>query len=226
MYYIAGVNQDGFEEGCDFGFDMVERIVLDYCLKELPPNHARDLVEEKRFTYYCKERRWQPEDMIGLSAGVVQFKFRIPLHWESCFATVVNRDQLLVALKRIYIKLYNQKRWQCGGQQEGHGLFDHIVTFEPDRLRSMLSTRKYGHWDCSKDRITALKVLNKFIDLLLARTDINKIVFFDDIFCSRLDAKAQIIFNNKGRVTGFKYLEIKDLQVYRWTPRLDVWHRS
>lgn len=226
MYYIAGVNQDGSEEGCDFGFDMVERIVLDYCLKELPRGQARDLVGEKRFTYYGKERRWQPEDMVGLSAGVVQFKYRIPLHWENCFATVVSRDQLLVALKRIRIKVDNQKRWQCGGQQEGYGFFDHIVTFEPDRLRSMLSTRKYGDWDCSKDRIIALLVLSKFIDFLQARTDVNKVILFDDIFCTRLDATAQIKFNNKGTVTGFKYLDPNDIQVYRWTPRLDVWHRS
>lgn len=226
LYYIAGINLDGFEEGCDFGFDMVERIVLDYCLKELPRNHARELVGEKRFTYYGKERKWQPRDMVGLPAGVVHFKYRIPLHWENCSATVVSRDQLLVALKRIRIKVDNQKHWQCGGHQEGHGLFDHIVTFEPDRLRSMLSIRKYGQWDSGKDRNMALLVLGKFIDFLLARTDVDQVIFFDDIFCTRLDATAQIKFNNKGITTGFKYLEPSDLQVYRWTPRLDVWHRS
>lgn len=226
MYYIAGINAEGHEEGCDFGFDMMERIILDYCLRELPRNIARDLVEEKRFIYYGSGRKWKDADLMGLTAGVLQIKFRIPLHWENCCATVVGREKLQAALQRLRIKVFNQPGWQCRRPREGHGLFDHIVTYEPDRLRSMLSTRKYGDWNHEQDRKKALVVLEKFICFLQEHKNLGQIIFFDDIFCARLDATAQLKFNNSGVVTGFKYLTTDDVQLYRWTPRIGLWHRS
>ena len=226
MYYIAGISVEGHEEGCDFGFDMVERIILDYCLKELPRHQARGLVAEKRFTYYGSGRKWRDTDLLGLTAGVLQIKYRIPLHWENCCATVVGRELLLAALQRIKIKLFNRPGWQCGRPREGHGFFDHIVTYEPDRLRSMLSARKYGIWEHSKDRKKALQILDRFIGFLQEQKNLIRIIFFDDIFCTRLDATAQLKLNNQGIVTGFKYLTPDDVQVYRWSPHIGVWRRS
>lgn len=223
MYYIASLDSNDIEEACDFGFDMVERIILDECfksLKKIPPG----LIKEKRFCVYDHNPSFNKYEI--MEAHVVQLcsEYGIGIDYENCVATVLNRPCLDNVLKKIYMKINNLAEWRCKNSPLVHGLFDSVVVYDPYIMRNLLSEKKYGIWDHSRDRDLALQVLNKLIGFL-KNNYFDALVLYNEIFCSRWDSVGQIHFDTSGRVCDYHYYGEGKAYSYLYAPGVNVWQR-
>lgn len=226
MYYIAGATEGGNEMGCDFGFDMFERIILDELFMELPTRVSSKLVVAKRFSYFGDDPGIPFEQMAGQKIWSLQTRFNLAITRDVCLATVVTRDGLLAALKRLLIKVVNLPLWGCGHSHDHPGLFNSLAVYNPALLRRMLAREKYGEWNHGEDRALALRVLYKFINFLYERDDLRYIIMYNELLCPHWEASGEICFNNKGELIGFKYFGRGNGQSYRYYPELEVWQRK
>ncbi len=226
MYYIAGVTEDGIEMGCDFGFDMIERIILDDIFLEIPFKLMGDLIAWKRFSYFGDKPEVNAADLVGQKAQRLQIEYGIDVLRENCQAVIVDRVTLLATLKRIRIKLWNLPGWQCGLNITPTELFKHIVLYHPQLLRSLLGEEKYGLWDHAEDRERALGVLNKFIDFLEGNASLQYIVLYNELTCPHWDASGEMQFDSSGRLAAFNYFGQGNGQSYKYYPELEVWQRT
>ncbi|AGL03362.1 hypothetical protein [Desulfoscipio gibsoniae] len=226
MYYIAGVNETGMEMGCDFGFDMIERIVLDDILMEIPSRAIGQLVAAKRFSYFGDKPDFKTADLVGQKAQRLQAEYGIDVLREHCQSVLVVRRPLLATLKRMRIKLWNLSGWRCGLKIKPTGLFNHIVLFHPQLLRSLLGKEKYGLWNHAEDQVRAIGVLDKFIDFLEHSNDLRKIIFYNELTCPHWDASGEMEFDSIGRLMAFNYFGRGNGQSYKYYPQLEVWQRT
>lgn len=225
LYYIAGVAEDGSEVSCDFGFDMIERIILDDILIDLPERIMESLVTEKRFSYFGSSPGFVIEDLKGKKIYNL-LKYNLDISREVCLATVVARENLIIALRRAMIKVINQPLWRCGRGLEQPDLFNNVVVYNPQLLRSMLGREKYGIWDHGEDRTRALRVLYKLLDFLYEKDNLVQIIFYNELICPHWEASGEICFNNKGELTAFKYFGEGNGQSYKYYPEMEIWHRK
>ncbi len=226
MYYIAGVTEDGMEMGCDFGFDMIERIVLDDILMQMPEKQIRGLVKAKRFSYFGNEPDFSLSGLVGKKAGCLRHKYRVTVSREHYLATVVKRTELLATLRRALIKIANLPRWQGVRETRQPDLFAGVVVHNPHLLRSMLSREKYGEWDHAKDRKRAFGVLYKFINFLHERSDLRDIILYSELDCPHWEASGEMHFNSGGELLAFKYFGPGNGQLYKYYPRVGARQRS
>lgn len=225
LYYIAGVTEDGSEVSCDFGFDMIERIILDDILIDLPERIIANLVKEKRFSYFGSRPGFKIQDLMGQKDYNLH-KYNLDISREVCLATVVDRENLIVALRRAMIKVVNQPLWRCGRGLEQPDLFSHVVVYNPQLLRSMLGREKYGIWDHGEDRTRALGVLYKFLDFLHVKDNLVQIILYNELICPHWEASGEVCFNNRGELIAFYYFGEGNGQSYKYYPEMDVWHRK
>ncbi len=226
MYYIAGVTEDNLEMGCDFGFDMIERIILDDILMEIPQKIMCELVAGKRFSYFGDKPDVQAVDLVGQKAQRLQIEYGIDVLRENCKSVIVERLPLLATLKRMRIKLWNLQSWRSGLNITPIELFNHIVLYHPQLLRSLLGEGKYGVWDHADDQARALGVLNKFIEFLEGNPSLRQIVFYNELTCPHWDASGEMQFNSKGCLVAFNYFGKGNGQSYKYYPQLEVWQRT
>jgi len=226
LYYIAGVTEDDLEMGCDFGFNMIERIVLDDILMEIPLKKMCELVAGKRFSYFGDKPDVKVVDLVGQKAQRLQIEYGIDVLRENCRSVIVDRVLLLATLKRMRIKLWNLPGWRCGLNITPVELFNHIVLYHPQLLRSLLGEEKYGVWSHADDRVNALGVLNKFIDFLEGNLGLRQIVFYNELTCPHWDASGEMQFNSRGRLVAFNYFGRGNGQSYKYYSQLEVWQRT
>jgi hypothetical protein len=226
LYYIAGVTKDGMEMGCDFGFDMIERITLDDTFMEIPERVMRSMIVSKRFSYFGDKPEFPVAELVGKKARRLQMENKLTVSREHCLAAVVERDSLLAILKRSLIKVGNLPGWQSGTAITMPDLFSNIVIFHPQLLRGMLSRDKYGEWDHGLDRERALRVLNKFIVFLHENDNLRHIIIYNELTCPHWDASGEMHFDNSGNLVQFKYFGQGNGQSYKYYPQLEVWQRS
>jgi len=226
LYYIAGVTKDGTEMGCDFGFDMLERILLDDIFMEIPLKKMSELVAGKRFSYFGDKPDAQATDLVGQKVQRLQIEYGIDVLRENCQAVIIERVPLLATLKRMRIKLWNMPSWRCGSNITRIELFNHIVPYHPQLLRSLLGKEKYGVWNHADDRTHALTVLQKFIDFLEDNLDLQQIVIYNELTCSHWDASGEMQFNSRGQLVAFDYFGRGNGQSYKYYPELEVWQRT
>lgn len=226
MYYILGVAGDGLEMGCDFGFDMIERIILDDILMEVPQKVMCQLVKAKRFSYFGDKPEFKSTDLVGQKVQRLMLEYGIEVMREHCQSVVVERKPLLATLKRVRIKLWNLPGWQCSTKITPIGLFNHIVLFHPQLLRGLLGKEKYGVWNHQHDRARAIGVLDKFIDFLEHNDNLRQIVFYNELTCAHWDASGEMQFDSSGRLVSFDYFGRGNGQSYRYYPQLEVWQRK
>lgn len=224
MYYIAVLRNDGTEEVCDFGFDMLERIILDECFRDLkkPP---KDLVKEKRFCLYEKNFPFDRQEILGAHVVRICNRYGIYLGPDTCFATVLDKASLKIALERMWMKVFNARQWRCKNVPQRFGLFDAVVVYDPYIMRTMLSERKYGVWNHNNDRENALQVLAKFIGFLRDYPDFDALILYNEIFCSRWESTGELYVNPYGRVTGYRYFGERKAFTYVYNPKVDIWQR-
>ncbi len=225
MYYIAGITGDGAEKACDFGFDMIDRIVLDDILTRLPGKVNKGAVKEKRFSYFGDKPDYPLQEMQGMTVHRLKDKYNINVSREYCLATVVKRDYLLAVLRRGLIKVSNSPRWRCQPKPVEPELFSDIVVFNPRLLYNLLGREKYGVWDHREDRARALRVLYKFINFLYESGDLNYIILYNELVCPHWEASGEIHFNNRGELLRFNYFGPGNGQLYRYLPRVEAWER-
>lgn len=225
MYYIAGITEDGFEKACDFGFDMIERILLDDILTRLPGQMNGKMVKTKRFSYFGVKPELPVEQLLGMTAGHLVAECNINVSREDCLATVISREDLMTVLKRGLIKVLNTSRWQCEPGFVQHNLFSDIVVISPRFLYEMLSRQKYGVWNHDEDRIRALRVLYKFIDFLYENDDLRYVILYNELMCPHWEASGEIHFDNRGEVVHFNYFGPGNGQLYKYHPRVEAWER-
>ncbi|WP_347490319.1 hypothetical protein ABDB91_03840 [Desulfoscipio sp. XC116] len=226
MYYIAGVTKDGMEMCCDFGFDMIERIVLDDVLMDIPQKVMDELDIAKRFSYFGDKPDVNVVDLVGQKAQRLQIKYGIDVLREHCQSVIVERKPLLAILKRMWIKLRNVPGWQCGLKIMPTELFKHIVLYHPQLLRSLLGKEKYGVWNHADDRVRAIGVLNKFIDFLEHNDNLRQIAIYNELTCPHWDASGEMRFNSSGRLVAFNYFGRGNGQSYKYYSQLEVWQRT
>lgn len=226
MYYIAGVTEDGTELGCDFGFDMIERILLDEVFLDLPPGLGAQLVAGKRFSYFGDKPGPARDKLVGHRAQALQNRFNLVVARDYCRATVINRSVLLPALKRALIKLTNMPRWACNKIYRQPHLFKDVVVYSPYLLRLMLGREKYGDWDHARDRERALEVCKKFISFMYDRDYLRDIIIYNELLCPHWDATGEMHFDARGVLTDFNYFGRGYGHSYRFYPELKVWHRK
>ncbi len=226
MYYIAGITKDGIEMGCDFGFAMIERIILDDIFMEIPFKVMDDLIAGKRFSYFGEWPGINAADLVGQKAQRLQAKYGIDVLRENCRAVIVERASLMVTLKRIHIKLWNLSSWQGGLYITPIGLFNHIVLYHPQLLRSLLGEEKYGLWDHAQDQERALGVLNKFIDFLAGNSGLQYVVLHNELTCSHWDASGELQFDSSGRLVACNYFGQGNGHAYKYYPEPEVWQRK
>lgn len=225
MYYLATLSENGIEEACDFGFDLVERIILDECFKSLR-NTPSGLVKEKRFCIYENNPSFSRRDILHIYASELYNRFGIYIGCDTCVATVLDGPCLKTVLEKMWMKIYNLTEWHCKNYPVIHSLFDSVVVYDPYAMRRMLSKKKYGLWDHSNDRNRALQVLGKFIDFLRDNAVPHTLVLYNEIFCSRWDSTGQIHFDTGGRVTDYRYFGEGKAFSYVYAPKIDVWQRG
>lgn len=226
MYYVAGRTGEGMEMGCDFGFDMIERIMLDDILMEVPERVMRKLVVSKRFSYFGDKPEFPISELVGLKAQRLRMEYNLEILREQCIATVVEINSLLAILKRSLVKLWNLSRWQCSTRITRPDLFNNAVVFHPQLLRSMLSEQKYGIWDHGQDQERAIRVLNKFINFLHNNTSLNYIILYNELTCPHWDASGEMHFDKCGKLVSFKYFGQGNGQSYKYYSQLEVWQRT
>lgn len=226
MYYIAGATEGGNEMGCDFGFDMIERIILDEIFMELPARVSSELIVAKRFSYFGDRPGVPVEQLVGKKAWSLQTRFNLMISRDFCLATVVKREGLLAALRRSLIKVVNIPLWRCGHSNNHPDLFNNLAVYNPYLLRSMLAREKYGEWNHGEDGTRALRVLYKFINFLYERDDLRYIIMYNELICPHWEASGEMYFNNKGELTYFNYFGRGNGQSYRYYPDLGVWQRK
>lgn len=224
MYYIATIGNDGIERASDFGFNMLERILLDECFKD-NKKIPEGLIKEKRFCLYEDNLNINSREVAGQHAMELCSKYGIVLSHDNCFATVVDRKGLETILKRMRLKIHNLNDWQCSNVPKSYGLFDSLIIYDPVFMRKILSKKKYGNWDHANDRERAIDVLGRFIDFLNNSSDIESVVFYNEIFCSRWDSTGEMYFDVRGRAKGYKFLSEGKAYSYIYTPQIGVWHR-
>lgn len=224
MYYLAAQKNNGQEKAGDFGFDMLERIILDECFKEfkkVPPG----LVKEKRFCIYEPNPGFKCRDILGLHAEEISSRFGIYVGYDTCFAVVLDRITLETVLDRMWMKVYNTKNWRCSRRPQKHDLFSSVILYDPCLMRGMLSQKKYGTWDHEQDRGLALQVLDKLAYFLRRHAGYDSIIFYSEIFCSRWDASGEIYFGPDGRATNYRPAGDGRAFAYLYNPQVRVWHR-
>ncbi|MCL2335925.1 MAG: hypothetical protein FWC60_00715 [Firmicutes bacterium] len=225
MYYIAGMTEGGFEKACDFGFDMIERILLDDVLSRLPGRAHGRMVESKRFSYFGAKPDLPLEQLLGMTARRLLAECNINISREDCLATVISREDLLTVLKRGLIKVLNTSCWRCELGLVQHNLFSDIVVISPRFLYEMLSRQKYGVWNHHEDRAQALRVLDKFINFLDANDDLRQIIIYNELMCPHWEASGEIHFNNRGEVVHFNFFGPGNGQLYKYHPQVEAWER-
>lgn len=226
MYYIAGENKDGMEMGCDFGFDMIERITLDDIFMEIPKRIIKDLIIQKRFSFFGDKPDIPLTKFIDKKAQRLQMENKLDISREHCLAAVVERESLLAVLRRSLIKVENLSDWHSSFNIIKTDLFSDIIVFPPQLLRSMLSSEKYGEWDHGNDRMRAIQVLKKFINFLHDNHYLRYIIIYNELTCPHWDASGEIYFNNEGRLISFRYFGHGNGQSYKYYPELEVWQRT
>ncbi|MCF8010821.1 MAG: hypothetical protein K9L17_08590 [Clostridiales bacterium] len=225
MYYIAAIDYNNEEMACDFGFDMLERIYLDECFKQLK-EVPRDLIKEKRFCLYNNHILLKRNNILGTCAANVCRQHDIYLGYDTCCATVLDKDCLESTLKHIRIKLVNLKEWTCSSNVINYGLFDSVMVYDPYLMRSIMSEEKYGAWDYSRDQESALKVIDKFIHFLdTNKTNFKNVILYNEIFCSRWDCTGELCIDPSGYVIDYKYFEEGTAFSYLYVPSIRVWQR-
>jgi hypothetical protein len=224
LYYLAALNSEGIEQACDFGFDMLERIMLDECFKALK-NIPTDLIKEKRFCIYEDKPVLSRNQVIGMHAREICSRFGVYIGYDTCVATVLDGPSLYSLLYKLWIKIYNLPEWRCDNTPKVHGLFNSILVYDPSIMRKMLSEKKYGCWNHAADRKKGMQVLEKFISFLERGTPPASVVLYNEIFCSRWDATGELHIDTGGMVKEYKYFgEGKSLS-YLYSPKVDVWQR-
>ncbi len=225
MYYIAGITEDGYEKACDFGFDMIERILLDDILTKLPGQMSGRIVKAKRFSYFGVKPELPVERMLGMTAGRLVAECNINVSRETCLATVISREDLTTVLKRGLIRVLNSSRWRCEPVFVQHNLFSDVVVFSPGFLYEMLGREKYGVWDHDEDKTRALRVLYKFINFLIENDDLRYVILYNELICPHWEASGEIHFNNRGELVHFNYFGPGNGQFYKYYPQVEAWER-
>jgi len=224
LYYLASMNSDGIERPCDFGFDMLERIILDECFKSLKEIPA-SLIKGKKFCFYEHKPVFDRRQIFGLRAEDVCTRFNIYIGYDTCVATVVDGPSLYSTLLKLRLKIYNLPEWHCKNYPEMHGLFDSWLVYDPYTMRRMLSEKKYGHWNHNNDRKRAIRVLDKFIGFLEHSTIPDAFIIYNEIFCSRWDATGELFFDTKGLVADYRYFGEGKAFSYIYDSKVQIWQR-
>lgn len=225
MYYIAGITEDGTELACDFGFDMIERIILDDVLFRLSGRVNNHLVKAKRFSYFGSRPELPVSRFLGMTFQKLNVEYNINVGREHCLATVVERENLLAIASRGLIKVLNSRRWHCGQYLAQPELFSDLVVFSPRFLYDMLGRDKYGVWDHEEDRTRALRVLYKLVNFLYERDDLRQVILYNELMCPHWEASGEMHFNNRGRLVHFNYFGPGNGQLYKYHPRVEAWER-
>ena len=225
MYYIAGMTEDGAERVCDFGFDMVERILMDDVLTRLPVLVTGNLVAAKRFSYFGGKPEFPANSLLGMTLGRLSAEHNISVGRENCLATVAGREELLAVLRRGLIRVLNAVHWRCGQGLAQPKLFSDMVVFNPRFLYEMLGREKYGVWDHGEDKARTLGVLYKFINFLHENGDLRYIILYNELMCPHWEASGEMHFNNRGELIHFNYFGPGNGQLYKYYPRVGAWER-
>lgn len=225
MYYIAGITEDGYEKACDFGFDMIERILLDDILTRLPGQMTSKIVKAKRFSYFGAKPELPVEQLLGLTAGRLVAEYDIIVSRENCLATVIGTVDLMAILKRGLIKVLNTGCWRCEPNFAQHNLFSDIVVISPRFLYEMLGREKYGVWNHNEDKARALRVLYKFIDFLYENDDLQTVIIYNELMCPHWEASGEMHFDNGGELVHFNYFGPGNGQLYKYHPQVEAWER-
>lgn len=225
MYYIAGITEGGAEKACDFGFDMIERIILDDVMTRLPQRVTVNMVKAKRFSYFGVKPEIPENLLLGMTSRRLSAEHNIKVSREHCLATVVGREDLLAILRRGLIKVLNTRRWRFGPHLAQPKLFSDLVVFSPRFLYDMLGREKYGVWDHNEDMTRALRVLYKFINFLYESDDLRYIILYNELMCPHWEASGEMHFNNRGELVHFNYFGPGNGQLYKYHPRVEAWER-
>jgi len=225
LYYIAGITEDGSEKACDFGFDMIERIILDDIMTRLTGRLTGKVVKAKRFSFFGVKPEPPVEQLLGMSSRRFVDECNTNISRENCLATVLSVQDLMVVLKRGLIKVLNSSRWRCEPNFTQPNLFSDIVVVSPRLLYEMLGRKKYGVWNHDEDRTRALRVLYKFINFLYESDDLRYVILYNELMCPHWEASGEVHFDNRGELVHFNYFGPGNGQLYKYHPQVEAWER-